>query len=81
MQLTIPYVLTIFLFLGAALMGVSGCAETNHVSPPQEVGAFFVAGKEAQYRALESSRSGSVDLSAYVAWRESNILPLSMSMS
>ena len=46
-------------------MGVSGCAETNRVSPSQEVGAFFVAGKEAQYLALQCPTSGSVDLSAY----------------
>ena len=65
MQLIIPYVVTIFLFLGAAVMGVSGCAETNRVSPSQEVGAFFVAGKEAQYLALQCPTSGSVDLSAY----------------
>jgi hypothetical protein len=65
MQLIMPYVVTIFLFLGAAVMGVSGCAETNRVSPSQEVGAFFVAGTEAQYRALECPTSGSVDLSAY----------------
>ncbi len=60
-----PYVVTIFLFLGSAVMGVSGCAETNRVSPSQEVGAFFVAGKEAQYLALQCPTSGSVDLSAY----------------
>lgn len=61
----IPYVVTISLFLGSAVMGVSGCAETNRLSPSQEVGAFFVAGKEAQYLALQSPASGSVDLSAY----------------
>jgi hypothetical protein len=60
-----PHVAAIFLFLGAAVMGVFGCAEPNRVSPSQEVGAFFVAGKEAQYLALQSSSSGSVDLSAY----------------
>lgn len=65
MRLIIPYVVTIFLFLGAAVMGVSGCAETNRVSPSQEVDAFFVAGKEAQYLALQCPTSGSVDLSAY----------------
>jgi hypothetical protein len=56
---------TIFLFLGSAVMGVSGCAEPNRVSPSQEVGAFFVAGQEAQYLALECPTAGSVDLSAY----------------
>ena len=65
MQLKILNAATIFLLLGAAAMGVSGCAETNRVSPSQEVGAFFVAGKEAQYRALECPTSGAVDLSAY----------------
>jgi hypothetical protein len=46
-------------------MGVSGCAETKRVSPSHEVGAFFMAGKEAQYQGLECPGSGSVDLSAY----------------
>lgn len=65
MLLKIPYAATIFLFLVSAVMGVSGCAETNRVSPSQEVGAFFVAGQEAQYLALECPTSGSADLSAY----------------
>jgi hypothetical protein len=65
MRLKIPYAVTICLFLGSAVMGVSGCAETNRLSPSQEVGAFFVAGKEAQYLALQCPTSGSVDLSAY----------------
>ena len=65
MLLIVPYVVTIFLFLGSAVMGVSGCAEPNRLSPSQEVGAFFEAGKEAQYRALQCPTSGSVDLSAY----------------
>jgi hypothetical protein len=56
---------TIFLFLGSALMGVSGCGGINWNSPSQEVKAFFVAGKEAQYLALQCPTSGSVDLSAY----------------
>jgi hypothetical protein len=55
----------IVLFWGAAVMGVAGCAETNRLSPAQEVGAFFVAGKEAQYLAMQCPTSGSVDLSAY----------------
>ena len=46
-------------------MGVSGCAEINLKSPSQEVKAFFVAGKEAHYLALQCPTSGSVDLSAY----------------
>ena len=65
MRLKNPHVATIFLFLGATVMGVSGCAEPNRVSPSQEVGVFFVAGKEAQYLALQCPTSGSVDLSAY----------------
>jgi len=65
MRFVNPYVVTIFLFLGSAVMGVSGCAETNRLSPSQEVAAFFVAGKEAQYLALQCPTSGSVDLSAY----------------
>jgi hypothetical protein len=65
MLFVIPYAVTIFLFLGSAVMGVSGCAETNRLSPSQEVGAFFVAGKEAQYLALQCPTSGSADLSAY----------------
>lgn len=65
MRLRILYAVTIVLFLGSAVMGVSGCAETNRVSPSQEVGAFFVAGKEAQYLALQCPTSGSADLSAH----------------
>jgi len=65
MRRKIPYGIMIFLFLGAVAMGVSGCAEPNRVSPAQEVGAFFVAGKEAQYLALQCPTSGSMDLSAY----------------
>ena len=61
----IAYAITIFLFLGSAVMGVSGCAEINRQSPSQEVKAFFVAGKEAHYLALQCPTSGSVDLSAY----------------
>jgi hypothetical protein len=55
---------TIFLFLGTAAMG-SGCAGINLKSPPQEVKAFFVAGNEAQYLALQCPSSGYVDMSAY----------------
>ena len=46
-------------------MGVSGCGEINRRSPSQEANEFFVAGKEAQYLALQCPTSGSVDLSAY----------------
>jgi len=56
---------TIFLFLGSAVMGLSGCAEINRRSSPREVKAFFVAGKEAHYLALQCPTSGYVDLSAY----------------
>ena len=65
MLFVMPYAVTIFLFLGSAVMGVSGCAEINRRSPSQEVKAFFVAGKEAQYLALQCPTSGSADLSAY----------------
>ena len=61
----IPYALTIFLFLASAVMGVSGCAEIELRSPPQEVKSFFVAGKEAHFLALQCPTSGYVDLSAY----------------
>jgi hypothetical protein len=61
----VAYAVTIFLLLGLAVMGVSGCAEINLRSPSQEIKAFFVAGKEAHYLALQCSTSGSVDLSAY----------------
>lgn len=63
MRFIIPYVVTIFLFLGSAVIGVSGCAETR--SPAQEADAFFLAGKEAQYLGLQGSTPGSADLSAY----------------
>jgi len=65
MLLVIPYAVTIFLVLGSAVMGISGCGEINRRSPSQEVNEFFVAGKEAQYLALQCPGSGSVDLSAY----------------
>jgi hypothetical protein len=65
MRLVILYTVTIFLFLGSAVMGISGCAEINRRSPSQEVNEFFVAGKEAQYLALQCPTSGSADLSAY----------------
>jgi hypothetical protein len=61
----ITYAVTIFLWLGLALMGLSGCAGTDLKSQPQDVRAFFVAAKEAQYLALKCPTSGSVDLSAY----------------
>ena len=65
LMFAIAYAVTIFLFLAAAVMGVSGCAGIDLKSPSQEVKAFFVAGKEAQYLALQCPASGSVDLSAY----------------
>jgi hypothetical protein len=65
MLLAIPYAVMIFLLLGSAVMGISGCGEINRRSPSQEVNEFFVAGKEAQYLALQCPTSGSVDLSAY----------------
>jgi hypothetical protein len=61
----IAYAVMISLFLGSAVMGLSGCAGVNLKSPPNEVKAFFVAGKEAHYLALQCPTSGSVDLSAY----------------
>jgi len=61
----IAYAVTIFLFLVSAVTGVSGCAEFNRNSPSQKVKAFFVAGKEANYLALQCPTAGSVDLSAY----------------
>lgn len=57
--------LVIFLFLAAAVIGVSGCAGINTRSPSQEVKAFFVAGNEAKYLALQCPSSGYADLSAY----------------
>ncbi len=57
--------LTIFLFLAAAVIAVSGCAGVNQKSPSQEVKAFFVAGSEAKYMALQCPSSGYADLSAY----------------
>jgi hypothetical protein len=61
----IAYAVMLCLFMGSAVMGVSGCAEINRRSPSQEIKAFFVAGKEAQYLALQCPTSGAVDLSAY----------------
>jgi hypothetical protein len=67
MRLIIPDVVTIFLFLGLAVLGVSGCGEgeINRRSPSQEVKEFFTAGKEAQYLSLQCLTSGAADLSAY----------------
>jgi hypothetical protein len=61
----IAYAVTIFLGLGSAVMGLSGCTAVNLKSPPHEVKAFFVAGKDAHYLALQCPTSGYVDLSAY----------------
>ena len=60
-----PYAITICLFLGSAVMGVSGCAEINPKSSAQEVKEFFRAGKEAQYLSIQCPTSGSADLSDY----------------
>jgi hypothetical protein len=67
MRLIIPEVITIFLFLGLSLLGISGCSEgeINRRSPSQEVQEFFMAGMEAQYLSLQCLTSGSADLSAY----------------
>lgn len=61
----ITYAGTIFLFLGSAVMGLSGCSGANLASTPHEVKTFFVAGKQANYLALQCPTSGYVDLSAY----------------
>jgi hypothetical protein len=61
----IAYAVTLFLVLGSAVLGLSGCAGINLKSPPHEVKAFFVAGKEANYLALQCPTSGYMDLSAY----------------
>jgi hypothetical protein len=61
----IAYAVTIFLFLGSAALGFSGCTEVNLKSPAQEVKAFFAAGNEANYLALLCNSSGNADLSAY----------------
>lgn len=58
-------------------MGVSGCGEINRSSPSQEAKEFFVAGKEANYRALQSPTSGSADLSAYAHLMEIKYPPTS----
>jgi hypothetical protein len=63
MLIVISYAIMMFLFLGSAVIGVSGCAETR--SPAQEANAFFVAGKEAEYLGLQCSTPGKADLSAY----------------
>jgi len=61
----IAYAVTLFLFLVSAVIGLSGCAEINRTSPPREVKAFFVAGNEAHFLALQCPTSGYGDLSAY----------------
>ena len=61
----IAYAVTIFLFLGSAILGFSGCAAISLKSPSQEVKAFFVAGNQANYLALLCNSSANVDLSAY----------------
>ena len=70
----ITYGVTFFWFLALAVIGFSGCAnvyqqgqsqEVSVKSQSQEVNAFFVAGKEAHFLALQCPTSGSVDISAY----------------
>jgi hypothetical protein len=61
----IVYAVTIYLFLGPAVMFFSGCAEVNVQSPPQEVKTFFVAGKEANYLGFLCLSANAMDLSAY----------------
>lgn len=74
-MLRITYAVTLFLFLAAAITGVSGCAAIEVQSPSQDVTAFFVAGKEAHYLALNCPTSGSVDLSAYSHLMETKYPP------
>jgi hypothetical protein len=68
------YAVTIFLVMGLAVCGFSGCASVSQPGNSQEVSvrshshevkAFFVAGNEANYRALLCNSPGNVDLSAY----------------
>jgi hypothetical protein len=70
----IAYAVTIILFLGSAALSFSGCATVNPPEQPQvvsvksqspEVKTFFLAGNEANYRALLDNSPGNVDLSAY----------------
>ena len=56
---------TLSLLLGSAVMGLSGCTAINVKAPSREVKAFFVAGKQANYLALQCPTPGYVDLSAY----------------
>jgi hypothetical protein len=55
----------IFLFLGTAVMAVSGCSTIEVKAPPSNVKAFFVAGSKANLLALKSLSPNCVDLSAY----------------
>jgi hypothetical protein len=55
----------IFLFLGPAVMAVSGCSTIELKTPPSNVKAFFVAGSKANLLALKSLSPNCVDLSAY----------------
>jgi hypothetical protein len=61
----IVYAVVICLFLGPAVMVLSGCAAINLQSPPQEVKTFFVAGKEANYLSVLCLSPHAIDLSAY----------------
>jgi hypothetical protein len=61
----IVYAVAICLFLGPAVMVLSGCAVVNVQSPPPEVKSFFVAGKEANYLGVLCLSPNAMDLSAY----------------
>jgi hypothetical protein len=62
--LKIPNAAVIFVFLSVVAL-VSGCTGVDLQSPPADVKAFFVAGNKANFLALQSLSSDSVDLSAY----------------
>jgi hypothetical protein len=55
----------IFLLLAAAIMAVSGCESIRLKSPPEEVKAFFVAGRDADALGALCLSPYSVDFSAY----------------
>jgi hypothetical protein len=61
----IVYAVAICLFLGPAVMVLSGCTVVNVQSPPPEVKSFFVAGKEANYLGVLCLSPNAMDLSAY----------------
>jgi hypothetical protein len=61
----IVYAAAICLFLGPAVMVLSGCAGVSVQSPSPEVKSFFVAGKQANYLAVMCLSPKTMDLSAY----------------